>query len=216
MESPPTVRVPPPLHFMCPLTNKLMEDPVTHDVTRVSYERKAILKHLEEGGDHDGIVCPVTGYYPISKDNIRENPQLYWEIQLWKEKKKEVEDILIEEMQPPPYRPEKTDAAVKSSIIDIERQSSNKTSILVASSTIEAMRPAKKSRLLLSPSVADASFPIEGLRTATSTLQLPRLPLEFVDRRDRKVGEILNKAILKCKPFVGMKRKRDSMVARKA
>ena len=214
MESPPTVRVPPPLHFMCPLTNKLMEDPVTHDVTRVSYERKAILKHLEEGGDHDGIVCPVTGYYPISKDNIRENPQLYWEIQLWKEKKKEVEDILIEEMQPP-CRLENSDTTDKSSIADIERQSSNKTSILVSSSSIEAIRPAKKCRLFLPPSVADASFPIEGFRTETGPL-LPRLPLEFVDRRDHNVGEILNKAILRCKPFVGMKRKRDSMVARKA
>jgi hypothetical protein len=63
--------------FICPLTNDVMEDPV---MTRegLNFERKAILKWLDENGD----VCPVTKK-SLRVSGLVANGKLQWEIRQW-------------------------------------------------------------------------------------------------------------------------------------
>lgn len=64
-------------HFICPLTNDIMKDPVT---TRegINFERKAIFRWLDEQGD----ICPVTKK-PLTMSGLITNNKLKWEIDQW-------------------------------------------------------------------------------------------------------------------------------------
>jgi len=63
-------------HFLCALTNEVMEDPV---VTRdeMNFERKAILRWLD---DHD--FCPITKK-PLTRAGLIPNNKLKFEINQW-------------------------------------------------------------------------------------------------------------------------------------
>lgn len=63
--------------FICPLTNDIMEDPVTSK-QGINFERKAILRWLDEQGD----VCPVTKT-PLTMAGLIPNNKLQWEIKQW-------------------------------------------------------------------------------------------------------------------------------------
>jgi hypothetical protein len=67
----------PPKHMLCPLTHKVMEDPV---MTREgqNFERKAILSKLDKKGN----ICPVTKK-PLRPSGIVGNGRLQWEIRKW-------------------------------------------------------------------------------------------------------------------------------------
>ena len=69
-----------PAEYVCPLTKKLMSDPV---VSRYGnyFERKAILKWLNDGHNY----CPVTGN-PLRISNIVSDKTLQWKIQYWAKK----------------------------------------------------------------------------------------------------------------------------------
>jgi hypothetical protein len=64
-------------HFLCALTNEIMEDPV---VTKedINFDRKAILRWLEEKGD----VCPITKK-PLTPAGLIPNGKLKFEIDQW-------------------------------------------------------------------------------------------------------------------------------------
>lgn len=64
-------------HFICPLTNEIMVDPV---ITKegINFERKAILRWLDEQGD----ICPVTKR-PLTMSGLVSNSKLKWEIDQW-------------------------------------------------------------------------------------------------------------------------------------
>ena len=70
----------PPSKFICPLTKKIMKDPV---MTRTgqAYERKAILEHLDTVGD----ICPVTKKELFPSGVVAYN-KLQWEIRQWQMK----------------------------------------------------------------------------------------------------------------------------------
>ena len=63
--------------FICPLTNEIMQDPVTTK-EGINFERKAILRWLDEQGD----VCPVTKT-PLTMSGLISNNKLKWEISQW-------------------------------------------------------------------------------------------------------------------------------------
>lgn len=67
-----------PLHFLCPLTEQLMVNPM---MTRsgLNFERSAILEHLDSGNDD----CPLTGS-PLSPAHILPNRRLQAQIQAWR------------------------------------------------------------------------------------------------------------------------------------
>ena len=67
----------PPSHFICPLTKEIMKEPMISK-TNVSYERKAILDHLNNHGD----VCPVTKQ-ELTPSGLIPNKKLEWEINQW-------------------------------------------------------------------------------------------------------------------------------------
>jgi U-box domain len=67
----------PPAAFVCPLTKKLMQDPV-RSCYGYHYERSAILQWLDEGHNF----CPVTGN-PLRRSNLIPNRTLQWEISAW-------------------------------------------------------------------------------------------------------------------------------------
>jgi hypothetical protein len=67
----------PPTRFLCPLTKKLMRDPVmTKDGKH--YERTAILQYLDEHQD----TCPENGT-PLKPHNLVPDHHLQWEIHTW-------------------------------------------------------------------------------------------------------------------------------------
>jgi hypothetical protein len=65
-----------PRHFLCPLTQELMDEPVISN-DGVTYERAAILKWLKE---HD--TCPVT-QRPLSRSSLIPNTELRRALDLW-------------------------------------------------------------------------------------------------------------------------------------
>lgn len=71
----------PPERFHCPLTRRLMKDPV---MTKqgINYERNAILKWLDCSAEE---LCPVTST-PLSRRGLVSNPKLQWEIEQWEQK----------------------------------------------------------------------------------------------------------------------------------
>jgi hypothetical protein len=64
-------------HFICPLTQEVMKDPV---MTRSAYnfEKSAILRKLEKHGE----ICPVSGK-PLRPSDLLSNHKLKWEIEQW-------------------------------------------------------------------------------------------------------------------------------------
>ena len=89
----------PPTEYVCPLTKKLISDPV---VSRYGnfFERKAILKWLNDGHNY----CPVTGN-PLRISNIVSDKTLQWKIQYWAKKHNiELDTVGSEEYyyDPPP------------------------------------------------------------------------------------------------------------------
>jgi hypothetical protein len=70
----------PPAEFLCPITKKVMKDPV---VTRygIYFEKKAILEWLNQGNNY----CPVTGN-PLRPSNLISDKTLEWKIQYWASK----------------------------------------------------------------------------------------------------------------------------------
>ena len=73
-----TVAVP-PNHFICPLTKEIMKEPMISK-TGITYERKAILDHLNSPKGDD--TCPVTKK-PLLPSGLIPNKKLEWEIQQW-------------------------------------------------------------------------------------------------------------------------------------
>jgi U-box domain len=71
----------PPARFHCPLSNKVMQDPV---MTKegINFERKAILKWLDSSCEE---LCPVTSE-PLSRRGLVSNSKLQWEIEQWQQK----------------------------------------------------------------------------------------------------------------------------------
>jgi hypothetical protein len=69
----------PPTDFLCPITKKLMKDPVL-SVQGISFERAAILEWLDS---HD--CCPVR-LTPLKAFSLRTNTKLQWEIRYWESK----------------------------------------------------------------------------------------------------------------------------------
>ncbi|KAK9676080.1 hypothetical protein RND81_11G052300 [Saponaria officinalis] len=70
--------------FCCPLTNNIMDDPVTIR-SGVTYEREAITKYFEETRDSDEAICPVTKE-KIESRGMSPNIALRNIIQEWKER----------------------------------------------------------------------------------------------------------------------------------
>ncbi|XP_050372143.1 putative U-box domain-containing protein 42 isoform X2 [Argentina anserina] len=71
--------------FFCPLTNKIMEDPVTIR-SGVTFERKAIIEWFEKlNGSEQTMLCPTTGQKLTSKA-FNENIALKTTIKQWKER----------------------------------------------------------------------------------------------------------------------------------
>lgn len=70
--------------FFCPLTKKIMEDPVTIR-SGVTYERKAIIEWFEKFEDSEHVLCPTTGQQLMSKAT-NENIALKTTIEQWKER----------------------------------------------------------------------------------------------------------------------------------
>eukprot|EP00538_Stauroneis_constricta_P004928 CAMPEP_0119570702 /NCGR_PEP_ID=MMETSP1352-20130426/43746_1 /TAXON_ID=265584 /ORGANISM="Stauroneis constricta, Strain CCMP1120" /LENGTH=252 /DNA_ID=CAMNT_0007620373 /DNA_START=168 /DNA_END=926 /DNA_ORIENTATION=+ len=66
-----------PQRFICPLGKTLMKDPVMTK-TGVNYERKNILKHLQQ----QGYRCPVTKK-ELKPSGVISNSKLAWEIAQW-------------------------------------------------------------------------------------------------------------------------------------
>jgi hypothetical protein len=70
-----------PNRFICPLTKKVMRDPV---MTRkgINYERKAILNWLDSSAKD---TCPVT-FTPLTRQGLVSNAKLQWQIEVWEKK----------------------------------------------------------------------------------------------------------------------------------
>jgi len=68
--------VPPP-HFICPITNTIIENPLFDREHRINYERKALLEYLNHNQ------CNHLGE-PINKSCLETNLTLKTEIALWK------------------------------------------------------------------------------------------------------------------------------------
>jgi hypothetical protein len=70
-----------PGRFICPLTKKVMRDPV---MTKegVNYERRAILQWLDSSAKE---TCPVTSI-PLTRRGLVSNSKLQWEIEQWEKK----------------------------------------------------------------------------------------------------------------------------------
>lgn len=75
-----------PLDFACPITKKMMSDPVrTPD--GVHFERQAIVQWLEMGHG----VCPVTDF-PLFAESLRSSPALKVKIQHWQWKMQRLQE----------------------------------------------------------------------------------------------------------------------------
>ncbi|XP_071689742.1 putative U-box domain-containing protein 42 [Rutidosis leptorrhynchoides] len=70
--------------FFCPLTNKIMEDPVTIE-TGVTYERVAITEWFEKFSNPTDIICPKTGINIKNRDFNRNNALIEM-IKQWEER----------------------------------------------------------------------------------------------------------------------------------
>ncbi|KAM0983724.1 hypothetical protein ACFX2C_011231 [Malus domestica] len=70
--------------FFCPLTKKIMDDPVTIR-SGVTYERKAIVEWFEKFNCSEEIFCPTTGQKLASKD-LNSNKALKSTIAEWKDR----------------------------------------------------------------------------------------------------------------------------------
>lgn len=70
--------------FFCPLTNKIMEDPVTIE-TGVTYERVAITEWYEKFSNPADIICPKTGK-KINNRVFNRNIALMETIKQWEER----------------------------------------------------------------------------------------------------------------------------------
>lgn len=70
--------------FFCPLTKKVMEDPVTVE-SGVTYERTAITQWFEKFADEAEIVCPKSGQ-TLKTRNVNSNVAFKATIDEWKER----------------------------------------------------------------------------------------------------------------------------------
>lgn len=70
--------------FFCPLTKRVMEDPVTVE-SGVTYERKAITEWFEKTEDPEEIICPKSGQRMTSRV-LNTNVALKATISEWKER----------------------------------------------------------------------------------------------------------------------------------
>ncbi|KAG6712747.1 putative U-box domain-containing protein 42 isoform X2 [Carya illinoinensis] len=73
--------------FFCPLTKKIIDDPVTTE-TGVTYERKAITEWLEKFKNSEEIFCPITGHKLVTRDLVT-NIALKSTIDEWRERNEE-------------------------------------------------------------------------------------------------------------------------------
>lgn len=73
--------------FYCPLTNQIMDDPVTIE-SGVTYERHAIIEWFEEFDNLEEILCPTTGKKLLSTV-LRPNIALKTTIEEWKARDEE-------------------------------------------------------------------------------------------------------------------------------
>ncbi|XP_010261453.1 PREDICTED: putative U-box domain-containing protein 42 [Nelumbo nucifera] len=70
--------------FICPLTQKIMDDPVTIE-NGVTYERRAITEWFKKFEDSSGVICPTTGK-KLSTRDLNTNVALKTTIEEWKER----------------------------------------------------------------------------------------------------------------------------------
>jgi U-box domain len=76
-----------PLHFYCPLSQQVMDDPVHHPSTSsVSFERQYILQWLQ----HVEEKCPVTGNF-LSRQSLVRHAALADEIDAWKRQQQQLQ-----------------------------------------------------------------------------------------------------------------------------
>ena len=76
----------PPKEFVCPLTNKLMVDPVTNE-HGVSFERTAIEEYVKKNEQEEELECPITGLSLSQHDRdfpLMTDTKLRYKIQFWK------------------------------------------------------------------------------------------------------------------------------------
>nr|GMD29549.1 putative U-box domain-containing protein 42 [Ipomoea batatas] len=74
--------------FFCPLTKKIMDDPVTTD-TGITYERRAIVEWISKFGSREEIVCPKSGQ-KLKTRILRPNMALKATIDEWKDRNEAV------------------------------------------------------------------------------------------------------------------------------
>lgn len=74
--------------FFCPLSKKIMDDPVTTD-TGITYERKAIIEWISKFGSREEIVCPKSGQ-KLKTIFLRPNMALKATIDEWKDRNEAV------------------------------------------------------------------------------------------------------------------------------
>jgi len=82
-----TSSAPPRDKFRCPLTDEIMQDPVSVPCRGVNFERKAILKYLQENGNR----CPLSGD-SLTPSDLKSNTKLQWEILYVERQTKETMD----------------------------------------------------------------------------------------------------------------------------
>eukprot|EP00934_Nitzschia_sp_Nitz4_P002314 Nitzschia sp. Nitz4//scaffold42_size132992//38047//38739//NITZ4_003387-RA/size132992-processed-gene-0.7-mRNA-1//1//CDS//3329551682//2314//frame0 len=82
----------PPPEFICPLTKKLMSDPMMSRYGN-HFERSAIMDWLNKGNNY----CPITGN-PLRPSNLVSDKSLQWKIHYWAKKNgHELEQVEEEE-----------------------------------------------------------------------------------------------------------------------
>eukprot|EP00934_Nitzschia_sp_Nitz4_P005826 Nitzschia sp. Nitz4//scaffold123_size70294//2070//2804//NITZ4_005916-RA/size70294-processed-gene-0.12-mRNA-1//-1//CDS//3329534449//5816//frame0 len=84
----------PPQDFLCPLTKKIMKDPV-ETTEGINFEREAIAKWLSFRSS-----CPITGT-PLREASLRTNTKLQWMIKYWMSKQAENEETSDSEPSAP-------------------------------------------------------------------------------------------------------------------
>jgi hypothetical protein len=85
----------PPSDFTCPITNKLMVDPVLSP-QGINFERSAILKWTRDGNN----LCPVTNA-PLRLESLRTSTALQWKIKYFQMKDTTSFDEIEEQEQEP-------------------------------------------------------------------------------------------------------------------
>jgi hypothetical protein len=76
-----------PSEFICPITKKVMRDPMMSK-TGQNFERAAIVQWLNLGMG----TCPVTGQ-ALTISNLVSNKTLQWKIQLWKKSNGDLDSV---------------------------------------------------------------------------------------------------------------------------